>query len=399
MPWFNYEGQAPGGTAINGTIQAADTAAARGELERMRVSIRELELAPTPPPAGRISPDELMFFNEQLIGLSRAGLALDEGLAQLARDVQSRRLREWIEGLVQDLRRGLTIDQAIALRESGLPVLYSQAVRAGVETGRLPCVLLSINQHLRLASDTRRLFWEAISYPLVVGTLALCVMSFFFIAVAPKFKEIFQDFGTSLPALTILALEIAEHFPLILAVSGGVLAGLILIWWSLRFCERGRRWRERIVLAIPILGGVHRASLIARFLRAASVGVQMGMPLPRAVRLAADATGSRLLHADADLIARHLELGIPIDQACQGARIIPPLFAYCVKAAAERDDLPAALAQLARSYEDRAVHAQRLLRAVLLPLFVVLVGGFLMLAVVAMFLPLVHLVNSVSGGG
>lgn len=398
MPWFNYAGQTPGGTPITGSIDAPDPEAARTELERMRIEVRELGPAAAPPPAGRITPDELLFFNDQLIALSKAGMALDEGLAQLARDVQSARLRNWIEGLVDDMRRGMTIDQAIAARESGLPVLYSQAVRAGIETGRLPGVLMGINQHLRTAGTTRRLIWEAASYPLVVGTLALCVLSFFFIMVVPHFREIFRDFGTALPWMTLAAIAVADHFIVILSVFAAVLAGIILLWASLRFSDSGRRIRERTVLCIPILGSVHRASLISRFLRAVAMSLQIGMPLPRAVRLSSAATGSPILTGEAEDIASQLERGVAIDHAGRPDGLIPPLFGYCLKAASGRDDLPASVAQLARSYEDRAVHAQGLLRSALLPLFVLLVGGLLMLVIVAMFLPLVTLVNCVSGG-
>lgn len=399
MPWFEYEGLTPGGTPLTGRIEGADADAARAELGRMQVSIRELRPAGSAPAGpARLSPDELIFFNQQLAGLAEAGLALDEGLAQLAQDVQSPRLRGWIAGVVEDLRRGMTIDQAFAAREAGLPVLYSQVVRAGVETGRLPVVLLNLNQHLQTAGTTRRLLWEAVSYPLVVGALALVVVSFFFTLVVPRFRSIFADFGTQLPGITVLALRIADNFLIILTVFAAAVVGLIALWHMLRWSPGGRQMRESLVLAVPLIGGIHRSSLIARFLRAVSVAVDTGMPLARAIRLSSDATGSTLLRVDAERLAGGLEHGLPIMQANQNARLIPPLFGYCVQAAGGRGDLSVAVGQLAQSYENRAVYGQSLIRALLLPVFILIIGNVLFFAILAMFLPLVHLINAVSSG-
>src|SRR5690606_32586374 len=107
MPWFEYEGQTPGGTAIAGRIEARTREAAMDELGHMLIEVRELraDADPSAQSAG-LSENDFLFFNEQLASLSQAGIALDEGLALLARDIESPRLRRWIEGLVEDLRRG-----------------------------------------------------------------------------------------------------------------------------------------------------------------------------------------------------------------------------------------------------------------------------------------------------
>jgi len=400
MPWFEYEGQTPGGTAIAGRVEASSRERALDDLNQMRIEVRELRTAE---PHGRrvasLSEDDLVFFNEQLASLAEAGIALDEGLAQLARDIESRRLREWVNGLVGDLRRGLPLDQAIAAREQGLPLLYSRVIRAGIDSGELPATLLNLNQHLRLAGNTRRLIWEVITYPLLVGGIALTIISVFFVVVAPRFREIFADFGTRLPAMTMLVLDVAESFPLILLVMACLVAAFIVGWTSLRFSTAGLSLRENVLMSIPIVGRVYRASLIARFLRSVSTAVATGIPLPQAMRLGGGATGSVRLSADAERLAVETEQGRSVFVACQTARVIPPLFGFCVQVAVGRDALPSAIGQLARSYENRAIHAQSMLRTLLFPLLIIVLGGLLAFIIVAMFLPLVSLVNSVSSGG
>ncbi|MGQ9651142.1 MAG: type II secretion system F family protein [Phycisphaerae bacterium] len=400
MPWFEYEGLTPGGTAIAGHVEAANRERALADLAQIRIEVRDIRAAgQVPQSRAAISEDDLVFFNEQLASLTEAGIALDDGLAQMARDIESPRLRGWINALVADLRSGIPLDRAIAAREQGLPLLYSRVIRAGIDSGELPATLLNLNQHLRLAGNIRRLVWEVVSYPLLVAGIALTVISAFFILVVTQMKEVFADFGTALPSLTVFLLKIGEHYPLIRIATGCAVGALAAMWTSLRFSEKGLSLRESILMSIPVIGRVYRASLIARFLRSVSTAVATGIPLPQAMRLGGGATGSVWLAADAERLAAEAEKGRSVFVASQTASIIPPLFGFCVQVAVGRDALPTAIGQLARSYESRALHAQSMLRTLLFPLLVIVLGGFLAFAIVGMFLPLVTLINSVSCGG
>ncbi|MBP7936597.1 MAG: type II secretion system F family protein [Phycisphaerae bacterium] len=398
MPWFEYEGLSPGGTAVAGRIEAAGHDRAMESLAQMQVQVQQVRAAPRPARSPtQISEDDLIFFNEQLASLAKAGIALDEGLAQLARDVESPRLRRWITEVVTELRAGVPIDQAIARRQEGLPLLYGRVIQAGIQTGELPGVLLNLNQHLRLVSETRRLVWETASYPILVVLLALTITSGFFVFVVPRIKEVFRDFGVALPGLTLIMMWLSDHYLLIVLLGVLFFAGLAFLFHSLKFFEGGVILREQIVMSLPLFGRIKRASLVARFLRTVSTSLASGLPLPQAMRLAAESTGHRALITDADRLAHEVEKGQSIFVASQSARLIPPLFGYCVQVATGRETLPLAVGQLARSFENRAVHVQGLLRAFLLPAMIIVLGCFLALGVAAMFLPLVSLVNSVSG--
>jgi type II secretory pathway component PulF len=402
MPWFEYEGLTPGGTAIAGRIESSSSTAAREDLARMGVDLRQLveSHAPVRRRAG-LREDDLIFFNEQLASLAQAGLALDDGLEQLARDVHSPRLRVWLDGLVHDVRRGIPIEAAIATREEGLPVLYSRIIDAGIKSGELPATLLNLNQHLRLTGNTRRMMWEIVSYPLIVLLLGGTLGSVFLLFVVPKFVDIFADFGTELPGITLLLFNMSHWFLhgrpagwMIVWLTPLVIA---LCWHMLRYSMAGRSIRENIVLSIPILGRVHQASIVARFLRSVATAVAAQIPLPQALRLSADATGSRLLTRDAEWLATEIERGHSIFIANQSTRVIPPLFGFCVQVGSGRDALPNAIGTLSKSYENRAMHSQVMLRTFFFPAMIIIVGGLIGFAIVALFMPLVHLVNSVSG--
>ncbi len=403
MPWFEYEGVTSGGTAIAGKLEAANQPRAMDALGGMMVDVRSLrEAAPPAISTSRLGSDDLIFLNEQLASLAEAGIALEDGLRQLARDISSPRLRIFIERLAADLSQGVPLDQAVARHERGLPLLYGQVLKAGVQSGNLPATLFNLNQHLRLQAETRRMLWDAAAYPLMVLGLSVALVALFMLFLVPQFKDIFVDFGASLPGSTLLLISTSEWltdgtppgWAILLAIVGLLIAGC----YMLRLTPGGRNLRESIQLSLPIMGRIVRSSLVARFSRAVATTVGAGVPLPQSIRLAAGATGSGRLMRDAEYVAGEVERGQSIYVACQSTQMIPALFGYSVQVARGREALPASLAQLARAFEHRAIHSQGMIRALLFPLMVLALGIIMGFMVSAMFLPLVHLVNAVSGG-
>ncbi len=398
MPWFEYECMTSAGTAVSGKLEARDHAQAMETLTQMNLDVREVRPADKPPPpAIRVSNDDLIFFNEQLASMADAGIALDQGLSQMARDIESPSLKRWVESLVADLRAGATVEEALSRHESQLPVLYSQVIKAGVASGDLGSTLFQLNQHLRLTKNTKRILWESISYPLMVLAVGLLITSVFFLMVVPPLKELFADFDTALPVLTQMLLTIGDYYPTILAVIGGLVLIAILGWQFLRFTPAGRDFRSGIILSLPVLRRVYSASLLARFMRSVASAVTANVPLPESLRLGAAATGCRRFMRDATLLANVAEQGRSIYEASQSTRMIPPLFGYCVQSAKARDALPQSLNSLAAAYEDRALHSQSMIRVLAFPIMIIFVGLVIGLGAFASILPLISLIQSMSG--
>jgi len=398
MSYFAYQGQCPAGTSVAGTIEATDVAHAIEQLESMRVRVIEVEAAERPKPKRAIGYDDFIFFNDQLASLAEAGLALDRGLREIAKDMRSRRLKGVIHKVADDLQRGTPLEDAIAAHEGRLPILYSRVIRAGVRTNQLSATLLNLSQHLRFLSESRWIVFEALAYPAVVLFAALAIFSVIVLIVLSQFEDLFFDFGVQLPALTQAMFSFAHVYPWLLLGAGTTLAALVLSWGLLRATPAGRCVRERILYRVPVIGTLLRCSLHARFFRSAAVSIRSGLGLPEALRLAAGATGSVWLDREAQQAADRLETGESVSRACQGSSLIPVMFGYVADVAASRGDLPDAMAHLARAYEQRAAHRQGILRSWLMPLAVVLVAFAVGLCILGMFLPLVSLISSVSGG-
>ncbi|MCP4246002.1 MAG: type II secretion system F family protein [bacterium] len=398
MGHFAYQAQCPSGSAISGVLEADDHNSAFQQLEQMHLEVIELAESKPPRPTRSIGGEDFIFFNEQLASLASAGICLDEGLRQLARDVESPRLRGVIEAIAGDVQRGVPLDQAVANHEGRLPVFYSRVVRAGVQSGQLPATLLNLSQHLRLLTETKRIIVEALAYPATVFVFAVGIVALVMVLVVPMFVEIFVDFDAALPGATLLLIAVSRAFPTLAAVAGLILVGALAFWFTSRAWPGGRRLRERIAISVPVVGSVVRASLISRFARSLALTVSSGVPLPESLRLAGGATGSAMLDHEADLLASRVEQGLPPTTDDGRMKLIPQMFGFVVQIAIARNSLPEAIFQLARAYDLRAAHSQSMLRGYLVPLAIVFVGAVIGFCIVSLFLPLVSLINSVSGG-
>jgi type IV pilus assembly protein PilC len=159
---------------------------------------------------------------------------------------------------------------------------------------------------------------------------------------------------------------------------------------------QGRCFKERRLMKIPFLGRVYRNSILSRLADAMALLIGSGCDIPECLRLGAGASGSEKLKQECELLAGQIEQGFNIMEAGQLCSMIPRLFLYSVQLGAQRNELQDNLYSLSEMYAQQAKSSQMKMSVVLLPLMLILVGGILATAVIAMFLPMVRMINILS---
>src|SRR5262245_59977727 len=210
--------------------------------------------------------DELIALNEQLAGMARAGLPLDQGLASLAGEMNRGRLRRVTEAIVGDLKHGSTLPEAVALRQTDLPPYYANLITAGVRTGRLPDVLATLTTYARSIAATRTIILDSVFYPAVVFLFAIILLSVLVFFVLPQFDKLFKDFSLRLPPFTAGVLAIGQHPYSVFVIPFSVIVGSVLLaWLLLSRTERGQRIWALGVYSVPIIGTLIRSARLSSF--------------------------------------------------------------------------------------------------------------------------------------
>jgi len=397
MATFEYNALTGAGRLMKGTIEAGSPQEASEMLKQMQLNVNLIEKAKPEKPKTPIGRNEFLLFNQQLASITKAGIPLERGLRELAKDVASKSMRKLIEDIASELEAGVSIEKAFEKRQKHFPPLYGRILKAGVETGRLSEMLTSLNRHLELANQTRRIVFEAITYPAVVFVLGAIIVTGVFLLIIPQFKTILEEmvFGRLNP-LTMLFFSMAKNVVPFWITVGFVVAGLFVVFAMLSSFSAGRRVKESLFLRIPVIGTVYHSSILSRMAEAMAMMVAAGTDMPTCLRLASGATGSEKLILESETLASQIERGANILEAGQFCRMIPRLFLYSIQLGAQRNELQDNLLSLGEMYAEQAQHGQVRLQAILLPVMLIVVGGILAMAIVAMFLPMIQVITSLS---
>ncbi len=398
MATFKYNALTSAGRLMKGTMEAGSREEAGELLKQMELTVNSVEKARAPKPRTAIGRNEFMLFNQQLASITKAGIPLERGLRELASDISSRSMRKLIDAIASELEAGTSIEEAFEKRQKRFPPLYGRILKAGVETGRLSEMLTSLNRHLELANQTRRIIFEALCYPAVILALAAVILTTVFLIIIPQFGLILSELteGSMLPKLTRLFLSMAENIVPFWISVGLLAAAILFIFRILSSFPAGRIFKESLFLRALVIGRVYHSSVLSRMAESMAMMVAAGCDMPACLRLGSGSTGSEKLLMESENLANQIEQGANILEAGQFCRMIPRLFLYSIQLGTQRNELQDNLYSLGQMYSEQARCGQARLQAILLPVMLIVVGGILAMAVLSMFLPMITIITKLS---
>jgi type II secretory pathway component PulF len=399
MATFEYSATTVSDRLMKGVIEAGSVQEAAELLGQMKLKVSSLEKAKPERPKTLIARTEFLLFNQQLASLTKAGIPLERGLRELSKDVASRPMRKLIDSIVSDLEAGMSVERAFEKRKQYFPPLYGRILKAGVETGRLSEMLTSLNRHLEISNQTRRIVFEATAYPAVIFVMGCIIITFVLLYLIPQFRGVLEEMvgGIGLPAATQLVFTLSKNVKYLWLVLGSVVALLVGVNALLKLSPAGRRFRESIILKVPIFGPLYHSSILSKMSEAMAMTVAAGCDMPTCLRLGADATGSEKMIKESEAVARQIESGAGILEAGELCGVMPRFFFYSVQLGSQRNELQDSLRNLSDMYTQQVRCTQMRLQMVLLPVMIVLVGFFIGMCILAMFLPMIKVVTSLSG--
>jgi type II secretory pathway component PulF len=395
---FAYRAQGIDGQPLTGTIDAASADLARERLESLR--LRVLELAPADDRGTSVRPlkgEDFLTFNQQLAHLTAAGMPLEHGLRLIAQDMRRGKVANTVRQIADELEKGVPLGEAFQKHANQFPPAYGHLIDAGVKTNILSGMLLNLGEHLRTLALLRAALWRALAYPLVVF-VALCgIVAFLSGYLFPRFSDVYGMWGTQLPAITQFLIDHGRAIAFAFLALAALVVAALLVSRVLKATGRHGPLRDAVGLRLPLVGPVIGRSLVSRWCDAVRLGVVGGMDLPRAMRTAGDAVGSARIRADADRMAAKLESGQPI-VAGESYDVLPATVPAAIELSTRHGGLPQTLGTLAHMYREQAQAKVGVIPAVLTPLLLTVLTCAIGLIILAMFLPFVTLINTISGG-
>ncbi len=342
-----------------------------------------------------ISRTGLVALTRQLATLVKAGLPIHRALAVLARAERRPACKAVLDDLSAAIVAGSSLSDGLQCQPRIFDRLYVHMVKAGEAGGVLDAVLDRLARLLERTERIRSRVKAAMTYPVVILLVAAGILAGLGIFVVPKFEQIFQGLlrGQALPLLTRCVLgagNFASHHIAVLA--GGILVG----WQACRVAFRSRvgvRVVDRILISAPVVGDLFLKAAIARFSRAFGSLLASGVPMLDALAITRDACGNvHLIEALASVQAA-VRGGAAVAGSLQESGIFPHLVTSMVEVGEETGALPEMLARIADTYDEELDIAVSALTSILEPIMIVLMALVVGVVVLALFLPIVGVIQ------
>ena len=438
MPTFLFEAiDATTGKEIRDTVDAATEAEAQATIRSMGYMLTKIKAKKAAAAGGAkknrgfvfggVKGKELTLFTRQLSILQDAGLPILRSLKILAQMQKPGRLKYSIEDVCDEIEGGSTLSEAMSKSPKAFDRLYVNMIRAGEAGGALEVILRRLSEFMERAQALKRKVKGAMVYPVVVVSVAVGILTFIMIKIVPQFKKIFDDFGSTLPPMTETLIFVSN-----LAVNywwaiPAIPFGFNLIIKGIKKIPYGRFGWDLFILKVIIFGQLVEKNIVSRAARTLGTLLGAGVPILEALNITKSTSGNMMFEQlfqktsdsirDGNAIAKPLKeysvppfnvvallfwtifipgIGALLYLTRYKQPVVDDLMINMVDVGEESGELDTMLYKVADTFDEEVSVLTESLTSLMEPLLIIFLGGAVGFIVIALFLPLIKLINDLS---
>ncbi|MGI9013013.1 MAG: type II secretion system F family protein [Phycisphaerales bacterium] len=354
---------------------------------------------------GGVGKKQLTTFTRQLSTLQDAGLPLLRSLQILESQQKPGRLKSTLGDICEDVEAGTTLSDAMSKHPKAFDRLYCKMVNAGEIGGVLDIILQRLADFLEKSMRLRRRIIGAMIYPVVVISIAVVILTGIMVFVIPKFQDIFEEFGVELPAVTQFLIRSSlwaagelhanQHVPGAVWIIGSPII-LFFFFKLIRKTGPGRAITDNIRVRIPAIGPLIKKTSIARFTRTLGTLISAGVPILEAILITRDTSGNYVFEKALTKVHDSIREGETFAGPLRESKVCDAIVVNMIDVGEETGDLDVMLMKIADNYDEEVDVAVQSLVRLLEPLLVVVLGGIIGTIVIALFMPLVTMIESLT---
>lgn len=419
MPQFSYKARRRSGEMVEGVLDVADRATAVSQIERLGlfpVAVntssgpvadknvpRKIDLGAFLPTSMRAQLNqkrkpklqELATYTQQLANLLQSGMPLTVALNSMTHLESKGISSEVSRDLRQEVTEGRSLSDAMAKQPRVFSDLYVNMVRAGEQSGALVEVLRRMAAHFDQFAEVQAKFTSAMIYPVIVVIFGILLVNVFIFFIMPKFIEIFNGFGVTLPLPTRMLIIGTTFFLHWWWLLGLVALVLVILFYRFKTSEMGSRKMDEWKMKAPVFGKVVRINLFGQFSRTLGTLLQNGVPVLAALKITEQVLTNRLLKDAISKTRDAVTDGKTLAQPLAASKLFPQLMVDLVRIGEETGDVPGALNNLADTFESELQISLRVMTNLIQPILIVVMAIIVGFLLISILLPLFRLVSQI----
>ncbi|MCE1245818.1 MAG: type II secretion system F family protein [Firmicutes bacterium] len=404
MPVYTYAAIDISGKRITGSLEAPNrdtvvnslqekdliiTKITEGATKNGKVkeaSVKKITIIPQ-----RVSSEDLMIFTRELATMVNAGLPLVECLFSLAEDMENEQMKKIIHDLGTKIIAGVSFSDSLRNHKDTFGSMYINLVKVGEVGGNLETILMKLAEYIEASEALKKKVLSAMYYPITVLTFAFLVVTGLFLFVIPKFADIFKGFGGELPGPTKFFLDVANFFKSYFFIIAFIIAAAVWLFMRTIKTTKGQIWFDRLKLSMPLIGPLIKKIVIARFSRTLSLLYSSGVPIIDSLELVATSCGNVIVEKAILLASEQVLEGERITGTLEKSDIFPNMVIHMIDVGERTGNLSDMLQKVSDFYEMQVNSAISGLTSIIEPVLIVMMGVFIGIVAVCLFLPIVKL--------
>jgi type IV pilus assembly protein PilC len=400
---FKYQVRDRGGKLVSGELAAETEAALVSRLKAMGYAPVSIEQSNTglqkelkiPGFGPKVKLKDLAIFSRQFATMINSGLSLMRALSILAEQTESPELGRVIGEVRNEVEAGSALSVSMGKHPKVFPPLMVNLCKAGEIGGFLDAVLLQIAENYEAEVKLRSKIKSAMTYPVVVGCIAMIALVVMLTFVVPSFAKIFKTLGSKLPAPTQMLVDLSHAMKFILPVMivGGI--AFMIVWRRIKDQENVRRVVDPWKLRIPVFGMLFQKVAIARFARNLGTMIRSGVPILQALDIVADTTGNWTITAAVRDVQDSVRQGESLTQPLSQHDVFPPMVVQMMSVGEDTGALDTMLQKIAEFYDQEVEATTESLTALIEPLMIAVLGGLVGSMIVCLYLPIFDVYNHI----
>jgi type IV pilus assembly protein PilC len=291
---------------------------------------------------------------------------------------------------------GSTLSEAMAKHPKCFDRLYVNMVRAGEAGGALEIILQRLADFKEKSQSLKRKVIGAMVYPCVVILVAIGILTFIMVAIIPKFKKIFDEFQMKLPQMTQILIDVSMWFADYFWVLPLFPLGFWLFIKLICLSRTGRYAWDWVKLHFPVLGKILEKTIVARTMRTLGTLVASGVPILEALSIVKETTNNAVFERCYQRVFESIREGETIAEPMRESRLVDDMVVNMIEVGEETGDLDTMLYKIADFYDEEVETAVKSMISLLEPLMIVVLGFIIGFIVIALFMPLINLLEGLS---
>lgn len=356
---------------------------------------------------GGVNQKQLTVFTRQLSTLQDAGLPLLRSIQILESQLKPSKLKTVLQAVSDDVEAGSSLSESMAKHPKVFNRLYTKMVNAGEIGGVLDVILQRLSEFMEKAQRLKSKIKGALIYPIAVIGIALIILTGIMYFIIPQFESIFTDFGIELPGLTLWLIDtsrwVAGNASADQAMPGAIYIiiapfVIFILFKLIRKTPFGRAVLDWIFLRSPVFGDLIKKSTTARFTRTLGTLISAGVPILEAIKITGETSGNWVFERALGKVHDSIREGESFAGPLRETKVCDGIVVNMIDVGEETGDMDSMLMKIADTYDEEVDVAVSALVSLIEPAMVIVLGGMVGTIVVAMFLPMIKMIESLSGG-